>query len=277
MSTAVSLFLKKMIFTRIIVLVILICAPQLVPADTIEIEARPPMKAGKVSFDIYDLKTGATPGRLDVDIPEGSSCTIKAVLIWAKVKVAIDAIPALKKVLVVGPSPDKNHPTSFKINDPTGGIVVNQVPPDNTVEGGGLKVTGATHPGEPGARSGGLKGNDSNWLFTFMIWSPPDGNVVVPDGAVMTMTAQKPGKLTLPVSVTGDGVLTAAQLLQLGMNQFEALGVSFTPITDPITGLPGFTSQPFTGSQSQGGGRVRWNAAWSTYLGGAGVGSAPAP
>jgi hypothetical protein len=285
MSTATFVFLKKMVlakpapsFTVAVLLGVLLCIPHGALASTVTIAAGTPTApgSGTVRFTIYDDKSGKNTGELTVTIPEDSNCTVKASLMWAAIKAKIDGDADLKKIFTMGPGPEGTR-RSFTITDKDGAMRVNWVPPDSTGEKSGLKVNGnVVFPaGDP--RKGSSGAGSTTWLFTFIIWLADDSNVIVPDGTVMTMTAQKPGRVALPVSVTGDGILTVAQLQQMAINQFEALGVSFTAVTDPVTGVTGFMSQSFPGTQSQGGGRVNWNAAWSTYLGGAGVDGAPVP
>jgi hypothetical protein len=113
------------------------------------------------------------------------------------------------------------------------------------------------------------------YLWAFDIWLATDTTTIVPNGTVMTMTAQEPNGTGFSVTVTGNGVLTVAQLQQQAIAAFEALGITFTPVTNPATGASGYQSQYFVATQAEGEGWVKWNATWSSYLGTAGVVSAP--
>jgi len=122
----------------------------------------------------------------------------------------------------------------------------------------------------------GKREDSGNWLWSFVIWLAGDTNVVVPDGTVMTLTAKEPDRTSFTASVTGDGTLTVIQLQQMAISQFETQGVTFTQMISPQTGQTGYMSQSFTGTSSNGVGRVSWNGAWVTYLSGAGVQAVPA-
>ena len=282
MSTATFVFLKKVLVAKPIQSFVLACflGGLICTAHTafanppeVTIAVDPPTINGTMEFEIVDLKFNRKVMVKVEEIEKGDKCDEKA----GKVYVAtLNAIKVAKLKGIVKVSLSGRKVKVYVDYDGNQGIQLNQVK-DNTGEKNLLITQGKVAAAGVRTRSGQSNGTDASWFFAFTIWLSDDSNAVVPDGTVMTMTPQKPGRITFPVSVTGNGVLTVAQLQGLAISEFEALGVSFTPVTDPETGLNGFMSQSFPGTNSQGGGRVNWNAAWSTYLGGAGVQAVPAP
>lgn len=125
------------------------------------------------------------------------------------------------------------------------------------------KALAALHAGK-----GADSGENAFWRFTRQYFS---SDALVPAGTAMTMNAIEPNGITLSVSVTGDGVMTADQLQQQVTDQFNALGVTFTTVVNPRTGRIDLVSQLFAATTGETG-ELQWDAAWETYLGGGGVG-----
>jgi hypothetical protein len=281
MSTDLSLSLRKSLLTKAqLPLVLAVSLLVLVGMARTEvrttIQPAKPNKAGTVKLTIYDDTTGKNTGELAIDIPADSTCAEKASLMWKAIKAKIEGDPELNAIFTVGPAP---APLSFIITDTKGAMRINWIPPDTTDEKSGLKVNGnPVFPPPSKNHSGEPQSHRSSWAFSFMLWPALiDSGTVVPAGKIMTLVVKKPNGSLLPISVMGNGVLTVAEVQQMAMDQFQALGVSFTPITDPVTGMAGFMSQSFTGTKQQGAGWARWDAAWSTYQGGVGVDGAPIP
>jgi hypothetical protein len=163
-----------------------------------------------------------------------------------------------------------------------------QVTVTNTFLGGITANYSGDTTGENGASASGAFASTKRpsehisptWFWTFLILlNDGNGNAVVPNGVVMTMTIKAPRGPHLSVSVIGNGVLTAAELLQQAVTQFQADGVTFTMGIDPLSGISFAESQPFPGTTPERWveqGTVQWNAAWLTYLGGAGNSVVPA-
>ena len=117
-------------------------------------------------------------------------------------------------------------------------------------------------------------GNGSNCFWRFLRWLQSSNTTVPPSGTVMTMTVTEPNGTVLSASQTADGVMTVAQIQNAVTSQFEAQGVTFTTVTNSQAGQSGLSSQYFSGTVPEAG-QVQWNAAWATYLGGAGTDMGP--
>jgi len=215
---------------------------------------------GTVTITLTDLQTNA-PVTVTVNIPAGSNCFTKADAIAKEIN---DQGQGVFTATYPGkPSRTVTITDNNQLN--TMGMAMKTV--DTTGENGGLKEVPPFRP----------------WYERFVLWlfGLKDGarpnDVVPPNGTVMTMAFKEPSGTILSVSVTGNGVLTVAQLQQQAINQFEALGINFTIVTDPETGQTGYMTQSFEITKAGVPGWFKWNGGYSTYLGGAGIQGTPAP
>jgi hypothetical protein len=258
MSTVVSLCFKKQLVTKPVGSLVLalflgglIFAPYAAFGVDAKISVDTPKMNGIVTVTIDNTNAPGIGVIATANILATDTCRQKATKISDAINAALTAKGPPESTLWSATAANR----TVTINQQGGTGLAVSITKDTTGEGNKLRVHG-----------------DFDWLWSFFLWFA-DSDAVVPDGTMLAVTAQKPGRIPLSVSVMGNGVLSIAQLQQMVVDQFQAQGVTLTPVTNPETGQTGLVSQAFDGSESEGGGRVEVNAAWSTYLGTSGVGA----
>ncbi len=224
---------------------------------SVDITVVKPTKSGKLELKLADTNKGLKDVDVSVDIDKDveDDATKKATKVAAAITAKLTALRANN-------DPEGNGYTAASAAD---------VVTVTKTGGGGMEVTITKDDTGEGDKITTKKsgGNGDNTFWRFVRWViGAEGSPVVPSGASFTLTLTN----GVSVTVTGDGVKTAATLSAEITEELVQQGLVFTATSDPSGALV-LTSQALTvgNSPPPGGVGAETSDDWATWFGGFGV------